>query len=175
MNPYIGEVRLFAGSFAPRGWALCQGQIVSIQQYTALFALLGTYYGGNGTVTFGLPNLVATAAVGQGNGPGLSPRVLGETGGAAGVALLSSEIPAHTHLASAVLGGAADTMVASPANANWSNSSAGESLYATTPIDTPMLSPTFNSTGGGQAHNNMQPFVAINYIIALEGVFPQRP
>lgn len=166
---------MFGGSFAPRGWALCQGQIMPIQQNTALFALLGTYYGGNGTVTFGLPNLMATAALGQGTGPGLTPRSLGETGGAAGVMLLSSEIPSHTHIASAATGGAADTMVTSPANANWSFSASGESIYAATPIDTPMSPTTFNPTGGGQAHNNMQPFVAINYIIAMEGVFPQRP
>lgn len=175
MNPYIGEVRLFAGSFAPRGWALCQGQIVSIQQFTALFAILGTYYGGNGTVTFGLPNLMATAALGQGNGRGLTPRSLGETGGVQGVQLIGTEIPSHTHQASASLGGAPETMMTSPAAANWSISASGDSIYATTPIDTVMSPATFNPTGGGQAHNNMQPFVAINYIIAMEGVFPQRP
>lgn len=166
---------MFGGSFAPRGWALCQGQIMQIRQNTALFALLGTYYGGNGSVTFGLPNLMATAAMGQGNGPGLTPRVVGETGGSAFVSLTQDEIPSHTHAASATVGGPDSSAVASPTNANWANSVSGASVYATTPIDTPMAFMTLSPSGGGQPHNNMQPFVAINYIIALEGIFPARP
>jgi microcystin-dependent protein len=161
-EPFIAEIKMFGGSFAPRGYALCNGQLLSIAQNTALFSLLGTTYGGNGTTTFGLPNLQGRVPMHPGQGPGLTPRSLGESGGVESVTLSTQELPAHFH--SAVTDSAAT-----------SNRPAGHVLarggsYA----DTGNALPAGGSVGGNQPHNNMQPFLTVNFIIALEGVFPSR-
>jgi len=172
MDPFVAEIRIFAGNFAPRGWTFCNGQIMPISQNTALFSLLGTTYGGNGTSTFALPNLQGSAPMGEGQGPGLSSRFLGETGGAAAVTLTGTQIPSHSHTPSAVTGGGNST---SPANAVWA-SQAGRTpppAYAST-ANVPMGAGTIGSTGSGQPHNNMPPYLTLNFIIALQGVYPPR-
>jgi microcystin-dependent protein len=173
MDPFVAEIRIFAGNFAPLGWALCNGQIMPIAQNTALFSLLGTTYGGNGTSTFALPNLQGSAPNGEGQGPGLSYRFLGESGGAPTVTLMGTQIPAHTHTPNAVTGGGNAT---SPAAAAWA-SQAGHTpppAYAST-ANVPMNPGAVGPTGGGQPHNNMAPYLALNFIIALQGVYPPRP
>lgn len=173
-QPFIAEIRLFGGNFAPRGWAFCQGQILSISQNTALFALIGTIYGGNGTTNFALPNLQNRIVIGSGNGPGLTPRQLGEFGGVATVTLLASQMPQHMH--SAMASTAAGTQT-DPTGAVWAASVGGRTpppLYATTAPNTPMSPAAIGVTGGGQPHNNLQPVLGLNYIIALQGIFPSR-
>lgn len=173
-TPYVGEIRMFAGNFAPRFNAFCNGQLLAIAQNTALFSLLGTTYGGNGQTTFALPNLLSRAPMHFGNGPGLTPRSLGETGGAETVTLSTAQIPAHTHQASGL---AANGSQGSPAGATWATLGTGRTpppLYAPAPGNTTMNPLALAQTGGGQPHNNMPPFLAINFIIGLQGVFPPR-
>lgn len=163
---FIGEIRPFGFNFAPRGWALCAGQILPISQNTALFSLLGTMYGGDGRTTFALPNLMGRVPVGQGQGPGLSPIEMGEAFGQEFVTLLSSEIPNHGH-----------TVVAGDSAATSVNPAGKYPAISTRPIyangsKTPLAS--LAPTGQGTGHNNMQPFLAINYCIALTGIFPPR-
>jgi microcystin-dependent protein len=174
MDPYLGEIRLFAGNFAPNGWAFCNGSLLSIQANTALFSILGTTYGGNGTNNFALPNLSGRAPMNFGDGIGLTPRTLGESEGSASVQLSIQQIPAHNHTPNCVVG-ASDQM--SPAGAEWGDSTGGRqapSLYSTK-FDTMMSPQAIGVTGGNAAHNNMQPYLAIHYIIALTGIFPPRP
>lgn len=171
MDPYIGEIRIFAGSYAPSGWAFCQGQLMPIVQNTALFSIIGTYYGGDGKTTFALPNLQSRAPMHQGAGPGLTARTISETDGVNTVTLLESQIPAHNHVPNCQ----SDDNETSPVGGVWASTGArGKKLYATTP-DTPMNPQAIGVTGGSQPHNNMQPYLAMNYIIALEGVFPPKP
>ncbi|TJY42784.1 phage tail protein [Cohnella pontilimi] len=174
MDPYVGEIRIFAGNFAPKGWALCDGSLLSIQTNTALFSLLGTTYGGNGKTNFALPDLRGRAPMHFGTGQGLTPRSLGESGGSASVQLTVQQMPSHNHVPNCVAG-ASDQM--SPAGAEWGNATAGRqspSLYSSK-FDTPMSPQAIGATGGGAPHNNMQPYLVLNYIIALQGVFPPRP
>lgn len=180
-EPYLGQVQLFAFGFAPRGWAICQGQILPIRQYTALFSLLGVNYGGDGQTTFGLPNLQGTAVVGVGQGPGLSDYESGQSGGTETVTLLSNEMARHNH--GFMAASAAGTTITSAANQlgiSQLGSSKGQSttakVYSSNPGSaTTGLAPTsINPVGGGQPHNNMQPYLVLNYCIALEGVFPAR-
>jgi len=170
---FVAEIRLFAGNFAPRGWAVCNGQVLPISQNTALFSLLGTTYGGDGRSTFALPNLQGSFPLGAGNGPGLTQRDLGETGGEASVTLLSTELPVHTHQVSAV---AAPGTLDSPAAATWAEPRLGrapEAAYATTA--TAQLSPqAFATAGGNVAHNNLPPYLVVTFIIALQGIYPPR-
>jgi microcystin-dependent protein len=174
-DPFLAEIRMFAGNFAPNGWALCNGQLISISQNTALFALLGTTYGGDGRVTFGLPDLQGASPMQQGQGPGLSTRSLGETGGVSSVTLLTSEMPAHTHQVNALdAGGDATT----PNNALWASAQLGRlgtnAYSAASPSQ--MMNPlTTAISGGSQPHNNMPPYLGVTFIIALQGIFPQRP
>jgi microcystin-dependent protein len=174
-DPFLAEIRMFAGSFAPRGWALCNGQLISISQNTALFSLLGTTYGGDGKVTFALPNLQGTAPMQQGQGPGLSDRWLGETGGEPSVTLLTAELPTHTHQARAV---DASGDVTTPNNALWASATfgrVGTNMYSSA-APSQMMNPTSTGiTGGSQPHNNMPPYLCVTFIIALQGIFPQRP
>ncbi|MWC30177.1 phage tail protein [Paenibacillus sp. MMS18-CY102] len=171
-DPFVGEIRQFAGSFAPNNWALCNGQLLPIQRYTALFSLLGTMYGGDGKSTFALPNLMGSAPMQYGQGPGLTLRDQGEQAGEATVTLLQTEIPAHTHTAK---GGQAATTT-QPDNAGWGSSSrTGTQLYTEAAPNAAMHPLALQPTGGTQPHNNMQPYIAVNYIIALQGIFPQRP
>jgi len=171
-SPYLGEIKIFAGNFAPTGWALCNGQVLSISQNTALFSLLGTFYGGNGTSTFALPDFRSRAPVHQGQGPGLSQYALGKTDGVENVTLLSNQMPVHNHAANASSG--AGTVVAA-SGAFWATDGAsrGGKLYAATGGAT-MGAGAIGQTGGGLTHNNIQPYLALNFIIAMVGVFPSR-
>lgn len=169
-EPFLGEIRVFAGNFAPRGFALCNGQLLPINQNTALFSLLGTTYGGNGQTTFALPNLQDRFPMHWGQGAGLSSRALGELSGVATVTLQESEIPAHTH-----------GLQASGANATASTPAAGNALAVSQatvygpPQDLVALaSETLAPTGGSTPHTNVQPFLAVTYLIALQGIFPSR-
>jgi len=177
-DAFTGEIRIFAGNFAPYNWAFCNGQLLPIQGNTALFSLIGVQYGGNGTTNFALPNLQGSVPIGQGAGPGLSSRSMGEMGGSASVTLLATEMPAHTHIP---MGYATNGSTAAPAGnvwAQWSEQSRSGvtpiNLFNPTP-DTKMSPMALSPAGGSQAHNNMQPFLALNFIICLQGDFPQRP
>ena len=174
-DPFLAEIRMFGGNFAPTGWALCNGQLIPISQNTALFSLLGTNYGGDGRVTFGLPNLMGAAPMQQGQGPGLSPRSLGETGGVPSVTLLTSEMPAHTHQVNAL---DASGDVTTPDNALWASAQLGRvgtNMYSNAAPNQMMNPMTTGFTGGSQPHNNMPPYLCVSFIIALQGIFPQRP
>jgi microcystin-dependent protein len=158
-------------NFAPKGYAFCNGQLMAISSNTALFSLLGTFYGGNGTSNFGLPNLMGAHAIGAGQGPGLAPYDLGETGGAPVVTLLQSEMPTHTH-------GYHVSKVNATLNTPTNNALAkqtGGNIYADKLTPTAQMSAAaVGLTGGSGPHNNMMPFLALNWIIALQGVFPAR-
>ncbi len=176
----IGEIRLFGGNFAPKNWAFCAGQILSISSNTALFSILGTTYGGNGTTTFALPDLRGRTAVGTGNGPGLSSYTLGEMTGAETVALVTAEMPAHTHIATMVASTAVPT-AASPSGGalGMGNRSVPMPTMFTDTMSSPPAIMGANSavlapTGNGQAHENRQPYLALNYVICQFGVFPSR-
>jgi microcystin-dependent protein len=170
LDPLIGEIVLFAGNFAPRGWAFCDGQLLAVTQYTALFSILGTTYGGDGRTTFALPDLRGRVPIHPGSGPGLSSRQLGQTGGSEQVTLAEAQMPGHSHAvsASSVDGGSDSPSARLPARP-----ASGIPQYGSTP-DTVMASNTVQPSGGGQPHENMPPFLGLNYIIALEGIFPSR-
>lgn len=170
-DPFIAEVKIFAGNFAPRGWATCDGQLISIAQNTALFSLLGTTYGGNGTTNFGLPNLQARTPIHAGNGAGLSPRFLGESGGQASVALSSAQIPPHSH----ALRGTSTATTGTPgaAVALAGTGATGPKVYRAATNLVPM-SASLASAGNGQPHENRQPFLGLLFIIAMVGIFPAR-
>ncbi len=170
-DQFLGEIRIFAGSFAPYQWALCNGQLLAIQQNPALFSLLGTNFGGNGKTNFGLPDLRDRIPMNWGQGPGLTPRDLGELGGTPSVSLLLTEMASHGHTPNAVLAGE----VASPAGATWAASSTRANRYSTVSTPAPMAQNLVDPAGGGLPHNNVSPFLVLNYIIALAGVFPTRP
>ncbi len=173
-DQFLGEIRIFAGNFAPLGWAFCNGQLIPISQNTALFSLLGTQYGGNGTSNFALPNLQGAAPLSAGQGPGLTLRVEGETGGAPAVTLIAAEMPAHTHPASA---NPAAGSVNGPANSAWASPGAGRGLNLYNPAAgsaPPLSAQALAVTGGGQPHNNLPPYLALNFIIATTGIFPPR-
>jgi len=175
-DPYIGEIRIFSGNFAPQGWALCDGQLMAISQNTALFSLLGTTYGGDGRSTFALPDLRDMAPLQAGQGNGLSLRDLGETGGEQAVTVTVAQMPSHTHAINCV-SGAGDQN--SPVGNIWAEahvSRQGVPLYAAgTSSGAPQMSPqAFAVAGGGQPHNNLPPSLTLTFIIALQGVFPPR-
>lgn len=174
-DAFLGEIRLFAGTYAPQGWAFCNGQTLPIRQNTALFSLLGITYGGDGTTTFALPNLQASVPVQTGQGPGLSSYTLGQAGGTPSVTLTQAQMPTHGHqLQSSSAGGTQ----ASPENGIWSVPSAGRGLaaYNSSPGSSPAMAPNIlGGTGGGQPHENRMPFVVLNYCIALLGIYPERP
>ena len=175
-NPFLAEIRIFTGNFAPKGWALCDGQLMPISQNTALFSLLGTTYGGNGTSNFALPNLQGCAPMQAGQGPGLTLRDLGETAGEQTVTLLETEMPAHAHQATAVSAGGS---VASPVGNAWAEGRMGRATsphYAPSSPNSaaPMNAFALSIAGGNQPHNNMPPFLGLTFIIALQGVFPAR-
>lgn len=174
-DPFIGEIRMFAGNFNPTGWALCNGQLLPISQNAALFSILGTFYGGNGVSTFALPNLQGRVPLHWGQGPGLSQYVIGEVTGVENVTLLTTQMPLHNHTANASNAAAGQ---AGPANGVWaipvdSTGAAGAGFNAPPPNAT--LAPaSIGNTGGSQPHTNIQPILAVSFIIALVGIFPSR-
>jgi microcystin-dependent protein len=174
-SPFLGEIRLFAGNFAPFQWASCDGQILAISQFTALFSLLGTTYGGNGTSNFGLPNFQGSAPMGAGAGAGLTPRVLGERGGEQTVTLLMTEMPQHTHNLQSGTGGARGGAT-TPANNFLGSGIAGtDRIYAPSGANSTMSPLAVSVIGSGVPHNNMPPYLCVFFIIAMAGVFPARP
>lgn len=173
-DPFVAEIRIFGFNFAPTGWAMCNGQILPISQNTALFSLLGTTYGGNGQSTFALPNMQANAPMHPGQGPGLSLHDLGETGGSEFVTLLESEMPAHSHFMRAHNGDQADAQTPS-ANTSLAQSANGFAYQATTNQNLTALNfQILTPAGGSLPHNNMMPYLVLNFCIALQGVFPPR-
>jgi microcystin-dependent protein len=170
VTPFLGQVIPVPYNFAPKGWALCNGQILLIAQNTALFSLLGNNFGGDGKNTFGLPNLQGRAAICAGQGTGLSNYNVGQIGGADWATVSLSQLPAHSHGAIA-FGRAGDTN--SPSGADWARAATDTPYGSATPPGT-MSTAATSSAGGGQAHDNRQPYLVLNYIIALEGIFPPR-
>ncbi|MEM7357658.1 MAG: tail fiber protein [Pseudomonadota bacterium] len=174
-EPFTAEVRIFAGNFAPRGWAFCNGQLLPIAQNTALFSLIGTTYGGDGRTTTALPNLQGRAPMHPGRGPGLTSRRLGQRGGAEMITLSEAQMANHTHQ----LRASNDDIEEEggdkgPTNGYTARMQANQSIYsgATNLVD--MASESLSNTGGSQAHNNMQPFLTLSFIIALVGLYPSR-
>jgi microcystin-dependent protein len=172
-DPFLAEVRIFGFTFPPRGWAFCNGQLMSISQNTALFALLGTFYGGDGKSTFGLPDLTdGRTVIGTGQGNGLSERFVGEIGGTPTVTLLPTEMPSHGHTVQ-VSNEVAE--ISTPSAATAIARSNGQSAYAP-PANVEQMSQQVTSIQGGSGpHNNLMPYLTLNFCIALQGVFPQRP
>jgi len=170
-DPYVGEIRMFGGSFAPAGWAMCQGQLMAISQNDTLFNLIGTTYGGDGQSTFGLPNLAGRAPVHQGQGPGITQNyTIGEAAGVESVTVTTQQMPTHTHAliasqdpANAITG--ANGILATPPQL---------SAYFTSAPDTALNNATVQPVGGSQPHENMQPYLVITFIISLFGIFPSQ-
>ncbi len=171
-DPFVAEIRIFPFNFAPKGWAFCNGQLLPISQNTALFALLGTFYGGDGKSTFALPNLQGSVPIHQGQGQGLSEYFVGQQGGTETVSLLESEMPAHNHFMRVNTQDPADVGLVNP-DAVFAKSTGG--LAYQTASNTQLALQALTPTGGSQPHNNMQPYLTYNFNIALQGVFPARP
>jgi len=167
-EPFIAEIRIFAGNFAPRGWAFCNGQLLPIAQNTALFSLIGTTYGGDGRTTTALPNLQGRAPMHPGGGPGLTIRRLGEKGGNTTVTLTEAQMPQHTHTLQAT---EEEVDRRTPENRFLAE---GEQIYGTATNLGNMANGSLTANGGSQPHNNMQPFLAVNFIVALTGLYPSR-
>lgn len=192
MDPFIGQIVMFAGNYAPRNWAFCEGQIMSISSNAALFSILGTTYGGDGRVTFALPDLRGRVSIQPGNAPGLNYYRLGQSGGVESVVLTTAEIPSHTHMAQmqeqpiSIAVNASDDEGDSddPTDAFWAKNSSGNEIYGSSggtqmssgavTASMPQAQITVNQTGGSQAHTNIQPYLCINHIIALQGIYPSR-
>jgi microcystin-dependent protein len=177
-EPFLGQICIYGFNFAPTGWAQCQGQTLAISQYTALFSLLGTNFGGNGTSTFQLPNFQSNSGVSQGQGPGLSSYVVGETSGSANETLTYNQMPLHNHpfIASTTPGSttvSANNQLAKASTGGKKGTVTANYLNTTTP-NTPLNSLSLSIVGGNAPHMNMQPYLALNYCIALRGVFPSR-
>jgi microcystin-dependent protein len=170
-DPFVAEIRIFAFNFPPTGWAFCNGQLLPKNQNTALFGLVGTAYGGDGISTFALPDLQRSAPMHPGQGPGTSLYELGESGGTETVTLLQSEIPAHTHQLRAATQDNADVNLVSP-TASFAPSTGG-TLYQQT-ADGQLAPQALTPAGGGLPHNNKQPYLTLNFCIALQGIFPSR-
>ncbi len=174
-EPFIAEIRMFAGTFSPRGWAFCDGQLLAISQNEALFSLLGTVYGGDGETTFGLPDLRGRIPIHVGTGPGLSPRPLGQKAGVENVTLTANQLAAHKHVTRCTNGvGTAD----SPQDNIWAAAAAGVAYSSALPdtVDPEVAAKTdaIGQTGQSQSHTNIQSFLCVNFIIALFGIFPSR-
>ena len=174
-DPFLGEIRIFAGNFAPYGWAFCHGQILPIVQNTALFSLLGTIYGGDGRTTFALPNLQGRIPLHFGQGPGLSSRSLGEQIGTESVSLTQNQMPSHSHAGSAL--NAANAGTNNQPENNLLGKIVRTNLYSTPDAALQNMaegSLTLQASGSGQPHSNMQPYLTLNFIIALSGIYPPR-
>jgi len=170
-DQFVAEIRIFPFNFAPTGWALCDGQLLPISQNTALFSLLGTTYGGDGRSNFGLPNLQGNAPLQPGQGPGLSQYDLGQTGGSPKVTLIESEMPSHSHALRADVLDPAEVNIVSQ-NASFAQSTGG-GLYQSSSNVT-LAAQALTPAGGNQAHENMPPYLTLNFCIALQGIFPPR-
>ena len=171
-DPFVAEIRMFAGNFAPKGWATCDGQLLPISQNTALFSLLGTYYGGDGKSTFALPNFEASVPIGQGQGSGLSDYFLGQASGTPNVTLLTSEMPTHNHFVTAYSDDPADVSIPSPATVL--GLAQGLTPYRPPQPNTTMNPLEVSIVGGSLPHNNMMPYLCVLFIIAMQGIFPPR-
>lgn len=168
---FIGEIRIFAGNFAPQDWAFCDGQILPIAQNTALYSILGPVYGGDGRTTFALPNLSGRAPMQQGAGPGLTYRNLGEVGGQASTTLTTDQMPHHTH----EVRSQSSPSLSTPENTVWANTQGLRAPFMyRTDSNTTMHPAAIAPEGGNLPHNNRQPYVGLNYIICLRGIFPPR-
>jgi microcystin-dependent protein len=182
-EPYLGQIEAFAFNFAPKGWATCAGQTMSINQNQALFSLLGTTYGGDGRVTFALPDLRSRVTMGQGNGVGLTPRSIGERTGEESHTLLSAEIPSHTHSLNTAANADPATNKNAPGNTEVLAQSTGKdkdgnvialNLYVADPNPTQPMATAAIGLTGGQPHSNLMPLSVVNFCIALQGIFPSR-
>jgi len=174
-DPFVAEIRIFPFNFAPTGWAFCDGQLMPLSQNTALFSLLGTTYGGDGKSNFALPNLQGNAPMHPGQGPGLSLHDLGEVGGTETVTLLESEMPVHAHAIGRALAGNGDSTT--PVNNIWAQAPFGRgslAIYHEAPPTGKMNAAPLGPAGGSLPHNNMQPYLTLNFCIALQGVYPPR-
>lgn len=169
-EPFVAEIRIFAGNFAPRGWAFCNGQLLPISQNTALFSLIGTTYGGDGRSTTALPNLKGRAPMHPGRGPGLTSRRLGQKGGVDQVTLTEAQMANHNH---SLMAANAPAEQQDPSNNSLARSVNG-TIYRATGTLVQLNERALPNAGGSQAHNNLQPFLAINFIIALVGLYPSR-
>ncbi len=170
MDPFLGEIRIFAGDYAPVAWEFCQGQLLSTDEYDQLFSLLGTRFGGNGTTSFGLPDMRGRAPVHYGHGPGLQNYILGRTGGEAMVSLNTSQIGSHSHFVNATTK-AADAKLAT--NKVLSNAGATH-MYSDGSLNHDFDSKAVGNSGEGEAHGNMAPFLVLNFIICVDGIYPSR-
>jgi len=169
-EPFVGEIRMFAGNFAPRGWAYCDGQLLAVSQNDALFSLLGTIYGGDGRTTFGLPDLRGRIPIHAGSGPGLSERRLGSKGGSEKETLTVNQLAAHSHQFNATTdfaseSGPSDNILAQSTTAN---------MYLAADTNASLAGNALSSVGGGQAHTNLMPYLCVHFIIALFGIYPSR-
>ena len=170
-EPFVGEIRMFAGNFAPRGWAFCDGQLLAVSQNDALFSLLGTISGGDGRTTFGLPDLRGRLPIHAGSGPGLSQRTLGSKGGEENVTLTVDQLPSHRHDAFASSSGASSGNPAGNVSANTTPTN----VYATAlAVTQDMNGAAISQTGGSRPHTNLMPFLCVHFIIALFGIYPSR-
>ncbi len=170
-EPFIGQIIMSGFNFAPRGYATCSGQLMSIAQNTALFSLLGTTFGGDGQSTFALPDLRGRAPMHQGQGPGLTPRTMGEEGGSESVTLISTQMPAHTH---GLMGFQGQGDQGLPQGNIISGSNQSESIFTNVSPNTVLSPQSIGIAGGSQPHQNMQPYLVTSFSIALEGIFPSR-
>jgi microcystin-dependent protein len=169
---FVAEIRIFGFNFPPTGWAFCNGQLLPISQNTALFSLLGTYYGGDGRTTFALPDMQGNVPIQSGQGPGLSQYVIGETSGVPAVTLIQTETPQHNHTVGASQADGGDR---SPNQEKFASGSGGVSMYATAANGNAQMAPqTIGIVGGSLPHNNMMPYLTLNFCIAMQGVFPPR-
>lgn len=171
MEEYLGVIKAFGFPFAPRGWAQCDGQLMSISANTALYSLLGTTFGGNGQSTFGLPDLRGRTLIGQGQGPSLQPYNPGQMGGTENVTLTTTQLPAHTHSLQAY---STPGTTGDPTNALLAHSGSLDPEYSQSGTTTTMSPQAISAAGGNQGHPNMQPYLVINYCISLVGIFPSR-
>jgi microcystin-dependent protein len=173
-DPFVAEIRIFPFNFAPKGWAFCDGQLLPLSQNTALFSLLGTTYGGNGKSNFALPDLQGRAPMHPGQGPGLSLHDLGETGGSETVTLLESEIPAHSHTLRVSSTGTDEEGLKNPTNNITGKEANTLPIYITPQANVAMAPQALAPAGGSLPHNNLMPYLTLNFCIALQGVFPPR-
>ncbi|HUC62903.1 MAG TPA: tail fiber protein [Alphaproteobacteria bacterium] len=173
-NAYIGEIRCFGFNFPPADWALCLGQLMPISQYEALYTIIGTTYGGNGTSNFALPNLAGSALMGQGQGPGLTNRLLGQAVGTAAVTLTNNQLPSHLHTLNASVSNTKSQEKGTPSNQAYLGLSTPGKAWSTTAPNQGLAPQGIGSTGGSQPHNNMQPVLTMNFCICLLGIYPVR-